>query len=79
MDLAWHGRVDFAEKFLASHGAQKDPEGPLVLTSVISGHKEYERYRARGISSEEVRSTKPTNCSSQAWMGSSVDTRKRTI
>jgi arylsulfatase A-like enzyme len=44
----------FTGKFLASHGARKDPEGPLVLTSVISGHKEYERYRARGISSEEV-------------------------
>lgn len=44
----------FTGKFPASHGAQYDPEGPLRLTAAIEGPKDWELYRARGLSPTEV-------------------------
>jgi arylsulfatase len=44
----------FTGKFPTSHGALYDPEGPLILTSAISGPKHWERYRARGLHPDEI-------------------------
>jgi arylsulfatase A-like enzyme len=44
----------FTGKFSASHGAQYDAQGPLRLTSGISGTPAWNDYRARGLSPGEV-------------------------
>jgi arylsulfatase A-like enzyme len=44
----------FTGKFPSSHGADYDEEGPLRLTAAIAGPEEWDRYRARGLSSEET-------------------------
>lgn len=41
-------------KFPSSHGARYDAEGPLRLTQGIEGDPSWDRYRARGLSPEEV-------------------------
>ena len=45
----------FTGKFTSSHGARFDPEGPLLLASAISGHIEWERFRAWGLSETQPR------------------------
>lgn len=45
----------FTGKFTSSHGARFDPEGPLSLGGHLEGSEEFwERFRARGLSPEEV-------------------------
>jgi arylsulfatase A-like enzyme len=44
----------FTGKFTASHGARYDPEGPLRLTSGITGPREWELYRVRGLAPGET-------------------------
>ncbi len=43
----------FTGKFTSSHGAQYDKNGPFKLTSAISGPKDWDDLRARGISENE--------------------------
>ena len=44
----------FTGKFVTSHGARKDPTGPLRLSSGIQGNKDWDNVRARGLSVEET-------------------------
>ena len=48
--LASHASL-FTGKFTTSHGARRDPEGPLVLSDAIGSG--LDRYRARGLSPDE--------------------------
>lgn len=43
----------FTGKFVTSHGARKDPEGPLVLTDAIEGPDAWKKHRARTIGQGE--------------------------
>jgi arylsulfatase A-like enzyme len=44
----------FTGKFTSSHGARKDPNGPLYLTDAILGPKKWRVHRARGLASDEL-------------------------
>ncbi|MCH7959788.1 MAG: sulfatase [Candidatus Hydrogenedentes bacterium] len=44
----------FTGKLVSSHGVQKDPSGPLRLSSVFSGHMDWDKVRARGLSTDET-------------------------
>lgn len=44
----------FTGKFTTSHGARKDPNGPLILTDAIHGPQEWQKQRARGLSKNEL-------------------------
>ncbi len=44
----------FTGKFPSSHGAQYDPNGPLVLSDGISGPESWDALRTRGIAVNEI-------------------------
>ncbi|MHC4395951.1 MAG: sulfatase [Planctomycetota bacterium] len=44
----------FTGKFTSSHGARFDSNGPLHLVSVIKGPEAWNKYRARGLSEDEL-------------------------
>ena len=44
----------FTGKLVSSHGAQKDPTGPLKLSAGIQGNKDWDQLRARGLSVDET-------------------------
>jgi len=44
----------FTGKFVSSHGARYDPDGPLMLTDGIDGPDSWKNYRARGLSPDET-------------------------
>ncbi len=44
----------FTGKFTSSHGAQKDPHGPLHLSEAIKGPESFKVARARGLSHNEL-------------------------
>jgi len=44
----------FTGKFVTSHGARFDPEGPLILTDAIEGPDGWRQYRARGLAKNEI-------------------------
>ena len=43
----------FTGKFTTSHGAKYDPDGSLLLTSVVDGPERWSRFRARGLAPDE--------------------------
>jgi arylsulfatase A-like enzyme len=43
----------FTGKFTTSHGARYDPDGPLRLTSVVSGPERWGKFRVRGLGQGE--------------------------
>ena len=44
----------FTGKFTSSHGARKDPEGPLILSDAIKGPESWNQHRARGLSTTAI-------------------------
>ena len=44
----------FTGKFVTSHGARYDPEGPLILADAIAGPDDWDLMRARGLSKDET-------------------------
>jgi arylsulfatase A-like enzyme len=44
----------FTGKFVTSHGARFDPEGPLILADGIEGPDTWKQYRARGLAKDEM-------------------------
>jgi hypothetical protein len=43
----------FTGKFTTSHGATYDPDGPLLLTSLVSGPERWSQFRVRGLGQGE--------------------------